>query len=121
MSEEKIKVVTAKPGYTMAQFQIWGNQMEATYWQGQGETVIQDPETGLYALVGRNAKTGELEPDKAKTTQWSPIETAPDGTEYMYSYGNDPRFENWKQAWAASGLPDCFEEIDMPDEWIPAE
>jgi hypothetical protein len=60
---------------------------------------------------------GTDNPKAARTTTWAEIQTSPDGT-YISSLSNDPRFCDWKDYWSQAGLPDCYEEIELPAEWL---
>ena len=85
------------------------NQIAAAWWQSQGFTV-EDGE-----LVGKNAKTGEDAPDKARTTTWDIVQESPDGTFYFSSLSNDLRFVDWRD-YLPEGvvMPD---DIECPVEW----
>ena len=106
-------VLTAKEGYTAAQVLGMVNLLASSYWQSQGFTVDEG------ALVGRCK--GVDNPDAARTTTWAKVQTAPDGTEYFSSLSNDPRFCDWKDFWLEAGLPDAYEEIELPEEWVVKE
>lgn len=106
-----MKIITAKPGYTIEQVLDLTNQLASMWWQLQGYTV----ENG--ELIGKNAKTGEDMPDAARTTTWDEIKEHIDGTRYFTSLSNSPQFVDWEEYWQAYELPACYNEIEMPEEW----
>lgn len=108
-----MKILTAKEGYTIQQVLDAINQLAVAYWQDQGFTVDQD------GLVGK--KEGVDNHDAQKTVTWAEIQYAPDDTPYIHSLSNDDRFSNWKSVWIDAGLPDMYNEIDMPPEWNSEE
>ena len=66
------------------------NALAAVWWQTQGYTVIDGK------LIGKNALTGEDEPNSQVTTTWAEI--LENGEKYyFYSPSNNPRFPNWKE------------------------
>lgn len=83
------------------------NAVAAAWWASQGYTVIDTP-SGK-AVVGKNAATGEDNPN-AMTTTWAeprPVNftmdeqtgeiTPEEGTEwYIMSPSSDPRFADWR-------------------------
>lgn len=88
------------------------NAMAAAWWAGQGYTV-QDGQ-----LVGKNAATGQDEPDAQKTTKWADIQESQDGTFYFPSLSNDARFQDWRDYLPEGvSLP---EDKVFPPEWAPA-
>lgn len=87
------------------------NGLAAQWWMGQGYTV----EDG--ALIGKNAKTHQDQPDKAKTTTWDTVKESPDGTFYFSSLSNDKRFLNWKEALAEIGFVAIGVEREFPEQW----
>lgn len=108
-----MKILIAKEGYTVTQILEAINQIASSYWQAQGYTVDESGVTGK--------KQGQDNPDAQKTVTWDNIRTAPDSTQYITSLSNDPRFVDWEDYWSAAGLPDMYEEIDFPVEWVQSE
>jgi len=49
-----------------------------------------------------------------QTKTWATIETSVDGVEYLVSPSNDTKCVGWEKA-----LPDCYEELELPEEWVP--
>lgn len=104
------------------------NQIAAVWWASQGYTVIDTPEGK--AIVGKNAATGEDNPD-ALTTTWampSPLDYTIDeetgavipteGTLWFIpSPTSDPRFYLWRD-YLPDGVTIQCEEVEMPQEWI---
>lgn len=86
------------------------NALATQWWQAQGYSVINGQ------LIGKNAATGEDMPESARTLTWDEVHEAPDGTFYISSLRNDPRFLN-----GIDMLPDevkaLFKEMPMPAEW----
>jgi len=70
------------------------NEIAAAWWTAQGYTI--EEKDGVKQLIGKNAKTGEDEPDKARTLTWAKIEESPDGTFYIASPINKPAFAKWR-------------------------
>lgn len=66
------------------------NQIAAQWWAAQGYTVDNG------TLIGRNAASGNDEPEKQRTTTWAEITESPEGTFYFPSLSNDPRFADWR-------------------------
>ncbi len=95
------------------------NNIAAGWWQSQGYTVYQ--ENGQNVLVGKNAKTGNDEPDKATTLTWATIEESPEGTFYFSDPASNPNFENWKDHVPENvTLPDYVAK-KAPQEWFEDE
>jgi hypothetical protein len=70
------------------------NQIAAAWWAAQGYTVVQGasgPE-----LIGKDAYTGEDNPDACRTKTWAEPQEHPDGYWYIPSPVNDARFINWR-------------------------
>lgn len=87
--------------------------LAAAHWQEQGYTVIAHE--GGYAVVGKNAATGEDNP-AALTIEWDTIKEL--GGEYwFFSPANDPRFTEYRQRGIDLGMTWECEEIEMPEEW----
>lgn len=89
------------------------NQVAAGWWSQQGFTI----ENG--ELVGKNAKTGKDQPEKARTTTWDTVKESPDGTFYFTTLTDDPRFVDWRDY-----LPEGTimpEDKSFPETWIVME
>lgn len=101
------------------------HEMAAAYWQSQGYTVLT-LEDGTKALVSKNAKTGEDEPNKTLTVRWDFVKESPDGTFYFSSLSNNARFYdpdngiNWKTAYEALNGP-AYTEREFPEAWRPVD
>lgn len=106
-------ILTPKEGHTAQELLSYVNLLAAGYWKQEGYTVANG------GVIGRCK--GIDNPSAVKTTTWAEIQTSPDGTEYFSSLSNDARFCDWKDYWSQAGLPDCYEESEMPDEWIVEE
>jgi hypothetical protein len=91
------------------------NHIAAIYWQEEGYTVIQTPNGP--ALVGKNAATGEDNPE-ALTTTWDVVRESPDGTWYFTDPASDERFSEWEDRAAAAGYTFDFTRKPMPPEWM---
>lgn len=89
------------------------NEIAAAWWAAQGY-VVEDV-NGQKQLIGKNAKTGEDMPDKARTTTWAEIEKSPDGTFYFPSPVNNPKFVNWRD-YLQDGLTFPSDKV-FPEEW----
>ena len=105
-------ILIAKEGYTAAQVLASVNLLASNYWKSQGFTVDK-------GVVGKCKGVDNL--DATRTTTWAKINTPPEGVEYFTSLSNDPRFPDWKEYWLEAGLPDCYEELELPEEWAPKE
>lgn len=86
------------------------NQVAAAWWVEQGYTVEQT-ENGP-VLIGKNADTGEDNP-QGITTTWDTLKESPIGTFYFASPSE--RYPTWREF-----MPDIDMgvEIEMPDEWL---
>lgn len=93
------------------------NEIAAAWWAAQGY-VVEDV-NGQKQLIGKNAKTGEDMPDKARTTTWAEIEKSPDGTFYFASPSSDERFAAWR-----NHIPNGINMPDdkgFPNSWVSVE
>lgn len=88
------------------------NVLAGQWWQSQDFTV-QDGQ-----LVGRNAATGEDEPGSARTITWDTVKESLDGTFYLTSLRNDPRFVDGIEMLPAE-VRALFEERPFPEAWTP--
>ena len=86
------------------------NSLAAQWWQSQGYTVVDGQ------LVGKNAATGQDEPESAKTITWGVVKESPDGTFYLPSLRNDPRFIDGLEMLPAD-VQGLYEERTFPDAW----
>jgi len=109
-----MKIIIAKEGFS------------ATYARDLFDEHVASPyvvslgyDRGENGVIAKNYK-GEND-IRAFTKTYADIETSPDGTEYWKSPSNDPRFCDWKEYWEKAGLPDCYEEIEMPQAWASQE
>lgn len=82
------------------------NAIAAAWWAAQGYTVIDTP-SGK-AVVGKNAETGEDNPDALTTTWDEPTEG--DGFWYITSPSSDARFSDWR-AYIPQGVTIQCEEV----------
>ena len=122
-------VLTPKDGFTIDDILLSGNIMGATFWQNEGYTVYTDVDGYKYMhphkagkgyVTGGNPNAEEYIGVKIKL--YAEPATAPDGTGYVYSWSNDPLYKDvWKSSWESLGLPDCWDEIVIPSEWIAEE
>ncbi|MCK5373724.1 MAG: hypothetical protein KAJ40_00420 [Alphaproteobacteria bacterium] len=103
-------ILTAKKDYTASQTLEHINKLMFDYWKTQGYKVDE------HGIIGK--KNGVDNPDACRTTAWAEILTAPDGTEYFSSLSNESRIIDWKAFGTTIDIPDCFEEIEKPVEWI---
>lgn len=58
---------TNAPAFTNGQYYVWASAPVAT------NALYAVNNSGWFPIVGHNAKTGELEPNKAKTTKWADV------------------------------------------------
>ena len=91
------------------------NSLAAQWWVSQGYTVIDGQ------LIGKNAATGQDQPDRARTITWAEIQQSPENTYYFASLSNDEKFKNWKQALADIGFTAIGTEKQKPAEWDETE
>ncbi|NCT41391.1 MAG: hypothetical protein GW778_07010 [Alphaproteobacteria bacterium] len=77
------------------------NDMAASWWVAQGYSVLDN--NGVKELIGKNAKTGQDQPNKQRVISWDIIREGENGTFYFASLSNDPRFPNWKDDYGALG------------------
>ena len=89
------------------------NQIASAWWQSQGYTVIDGE------LVGKNAATGQDEPEATKTKTWDIVKESPDGTFYFTSPATDARFVDWR-SYLPKGVT-MPEDKAFPTEWIPVD
>ena len=109
---------TNAPAYTNGQYYVWASEATAT----NALNAIND--SGWFPITGRNAATGELAPDKAKTTMWTDaVLERLDGKfvflripEATLDALNVPELE--RQTWWDGYLP-AVEEYQ--DDWFPTE
>ena len=83
------------------------NASAVNYWSEQGYSFIEGK------LVGKNAATGNDEPDSVLTFTWDNVKESPDGRFYFSSLSNDSRFA------AGMAMIDgfSFTEMELPDTW----
>ncbi len=85
------------------------NAIAAAWWAAQGYTVIDTP-SGK-AVVGKNAETGEDNPE-ALTTTWADPEQGEDGAWFIISPSSDARFSDWR-AYIPPGVTIQCEEVSL--------
>ncbi len=69
------------------------NEIAANWWASQGYTILQT-ENGK-AVVGKNFRTGEDDPD-ALTTSWDTPQIGDDGLWFIADPAADARFADWR-------------------------
>ncbi|MCB1529688.1 MAG: hypothetical protein H6853_03595 [Rhodospirillales bacterium] len=90
------------------------NGMAADYWSAQGFTVL-DGSNGK-ELVGKKKGVDNL--NAAHTLTWDQVKDSPEGTFYISSLSNEPRFA---PALETLGMAFTFVEKEFPAAWEPAE
>lgn len=86
-------------------------QLAIDYFTQLGYTIINGE------LIGKNAKTGNDEPDAPRTTHWDIAQESPDGTWYFRSL-TGTRFAGAMDDLAANFT---FTERELPAEWMPEQ
>ena len=85
------------------------NEVAAAWWAGQGYTVVDDAKSPSgKRVIGKNALTGEDEPNKMGTLTWDEVKERIDGTFYFTSPADKPQFSKWRDhlpPGLAAGMP----------------
>ena len=90
------------------------NAISVPYWESQGYKV--EERDGKPVVIGKNALTGEDDPNGITTT-WDTVKESPDKRFYIADPAAEERYSLWLERATEAGYSFDGEAMEYPDEW----